>query len=171
MSAEQGSRRHARLDSPVGLLTVVADGGALTGLFFFDHVRMPDAAGFGVVVDPAGDFLIDAARQQLTEYFAGSRRSFELPLAPVGAPFRRAVWDLLTAIPYGETRSYGQLARTLGDPGLARAVGTANGANPLSIVVPCHRVVGSDGALTGYAGGLARKRLLLEHEQSGSTLF
>lgn len=171
MSAEQRTRRHARLDSPVGRLTVVADRDALTGIFFADHLRMPDAAGFGPMVDPTDDDLLDAARRQLTEYFAGSRRAFQLPLAPVGAPFRRAVWELLTAIPYGETRSYGQLALLLGDPGLARAVGTANGANPLSIVVPCHRVVGSDGTLTGYAGGLARKRLLLDLEQPGSTLF
>lgn len=171
MSAEPGDRRHAVLDSPVGPLTVVAGREGLTGVYFADHLRRPDAAGFGPAVDPVADELLDRAVRQFGEYFAGTRRAFDLPLAPVGAPFQRAVWDLLTGIPYGETRSYGALARRLGDVGLARAVGTANGANPLSVVVPCHRVVGSDGSLTGYAGGLARKRLLLDLERPGTTLF
>ncbi|GAA2005972.1 methylated-DNA--[protein]-cysteine S-methyltransferase [Nakamurella flavida] len=171
MSAESGDRRHAVLDSPVGPLTVVAGREGLTGVYFADHLRRPDTAGFGPAVDPVTDELLDRAARQLGEYFLGDRRAFDLPLAPAGAPFQRAVWDLLTGIPYGETRSYGALARRLGDVGLARAVGTANGANPLSVVVPCHRVVGSDGSLTGYAGGLARKRLLLDLERPGSTLF
>lgn len=171
MSAEPGDRRHTVLDSPVGPLTVVADREGLTAVYFADHLRRPDAAGFGPVVTPVADELLDRAARQLGEYFLGARRAFDLPLAPVGAPFQRAVWDLLIAIPYGETCSYGALARRLGDVGLARAVGTANAANPLSVVVPCHRVVGSDGSLTGYAGGLARKRLLLDLERPGSTLF
>ena len=96
---------------------------------------------------------------------------FDLALRPAGSPFERAVWELLGQIPYGETRSYGQLARQLGDPGLAQAIGAANGRNPLAIVVPCHRVIGADGSLVGYGGGLARKRFLLDLEQRGQRLF
>lgn len=177
MSAESGAvadpagRRHAVLDSPVGPLTVVAAADGLIGVYFEGHLRLPDAAGFGPRAESADDPTLTAAADQLAGYFAGTRTAFDLPLAPVGNPFQRRVWDLLRQIPYGQTRSYGQLARRLGDVGLARAVGSANGANPLSIVVPCHRVVGTDGTLTGYAGGVARKRLLLDLEQPGSTLF
>jgi methylated-DNA-[protein]-cysteine S-methyltransferase len=105
------------------------------------------------------------AKRQLSEYFAGERTVFTLPLAPHGDAFQLKVWELLRTIPYGQTRSYGQLARELGDPHLAQAVGYANGRNPISIVVPCHRVVGADGSLVGYAGGLERKRFLLELEE------
>ena len=104
------------------------------------------------------------AAQQLAQYFARDRTDFDLSLAPSGNPFQRKVWGLLAQIPYGSRRTYGQLAAALGDPGLARAVGAANGQNPLSIIVPCHRVVGSNGKLTGYAGGLERKAYLLELE-------
>jgi methylated-DNA-[protein]-cysteine S-methyltransferase len=148
-------------DSPVGELTLVGDGAALTAIYFPDHARRPGGQTFGFRDDEA----FDAARDQLAEYFAGARTTFDLPLAPRGNDFQRKVWRLLTTIPYGQTRSYGQLAAQLGDPGLARAVGAANGRNPISIVVPCHRVVGHDGALTGYAGGLARKAYLLELER------
>ncbi len=103
---------------------------------------------------------------QLDEYFAGDRREFDLPLVPLGSEFQRRVWDGLLEIPYGETISYGELAREIGRPAAARAVGMANGQNPISIVIPCHRVIGADGALTGYAGGVERKRLLLEHESA-----
>lgn len=152
---------HTVISSPLGKLTAVATDGYLTGLYFADQVRRPDPtrvgsqarAGFG------------ETKCQLGEYFAGERTQFDLPLAPAGEAFAQRVWTLLTQIPYGETRTYGDLARELGDPGLAQAVGAANGRNPLAVIVPCHRVIGADGSLTGYAGGLARKRLLLELEE------
>ncbi|UCM91090.1 methylated-DNA--[protein]-cysteine S-methyltransferase [Streptomyces marincola] len=152
---------HTVLDSPLGALTVVAADGALTGLYFEGHLRMPPAGSLGER-DERG---FEDARVQLAEYFAGRRTRFDLPLAPRGNAFQQRVWELLRGIPYGETRSYGALARELGDPGLAQAVGAANGRNPVSIVVPCHRVVGADGSLTGYAGGLDRKRFLLALEE------
>lgn len=152
---------HAIVDSPLGALTVVAEDGALVGLYFEGHRRMPDSSLFGPRVD-AG---FEETARQLGEYFAGERTRFDLELAPRGADFDQRVWRLLTEIPYGETRSYGDLARELGDVGLAQAVGAANGRNPLSVLVPCHRVVGADGSLIGYAGGLGRKRLLLELEE------
>ncbi len=159
------------VDSPIGELTLVGDGEALTALYFADHARRPGPDTFG----PRADGPFADAREQLAEYFAGERTAFDLPLAPRGNPFQRRVWQLLTAIPHGRTRTYGQLAAQLGDPGLARAVGAANGRNPISIVVPCHRVVGRDGSLTGYAGGLARKAYLLDLERPATagpdTLF
>ena len=153
--------RHTVVGSPVGPLTVVADGAALIGLYFDGHLRPPRLADPGPRVD--GGF--DAAVRQLGEYFAGTRREFDLELAPRGSAFEKKVWTLLTKIPYGETRTYGQLAAELGDPSGAQAVGNANGWNPISIVVPCHRVVGTSGGLTGYAGGLHRKRFLLSLEE------
>lgn len=111
--------------------------------------------------------ILHQAARQITEYFAGARRDFDLPLAPDGNPFQQRVWSLLRGIPYGQTRSYGELARHLGRPGAARAVGSANARNPLPIVVPCHRVIGADGTLTGYAGGLRLKAFLLELERRG----
>lgn len=152
---------HAVIDTPVGELTLVGDGSALSAVYFPDHARRPGVETFG----PRDDAAFADVRGQLAEYFAGDRTSFDLVLAPRGNDFQVRVWRLLTAIPYGQTRSYGQLAVQLGDPGLARAVGSANGRNPISIVVPCHRVVGHDGSLTGYAGGLERKAFLLELEQ------
>lgn len=152
---------HAVVDTPVGELAMVGDGRALSGLYFPDHARHPGVDTFG----PRDDGAFADAREQLAEYFAGTRTAFDLVLAPRGNDFQVRVWRLLTTIPYGRTRSYGQLAAQLGDPGLARAVGSANGRNPISIVVPCHRVVGHDGSLTGYAGGLERKAFLLELEQ------
>ncbi len=109
-------------------------------------------------------------RAQLEEYFAGERTSFDIPLAPEGAPFEREVWRALEEIPYGETVSYGEIARRVGQPTAARAVGTANGRNPIAVIVPCHRVIGADGSLTGYGGGLERKRLLLELERGQGRL-
>jgi methylated-DNA-[protein]-cysteine S-methyltransferase len=120
------------------------------------------------VRDDAG--FADVA-EQLGEYFAGERTAFDLPLRAEGNELQRAVWRLMAAIPYGETRSYGHLARALGDRSLAQAVGTACGRNPLPVVVPCHRVVGADGDLVGFGGGLARKRFLLDLEQRGQRLF
>jgi methylated-DNA-[protein]-cysteine S-methyltransferase len=156
---------HGVVQSPVGELTLVGHDDALSGVYFPEHVRRPDQDSFGLRDD---DAFADA-RRQLAEYFAGERRSFDLELAPRGNAFQRKVWAQLKQIPYGETRTYGQLAVTLGDPALARAVGAANGQNPLSIIVPCHRVVGSNGKLTGYAGGLARKAFLLDLETPAET--
>ena len=152
------------LESPVGELLVLGDGEALSGLYL-DGQRDFSAPGPGWVRD---DERLAPVAAQLREYFEGSRRGFELPLAPTrGSVFQRRVWGELEQIPYGETRTYGELASRLGLPNAARAVGHANGRNPISIVVPCHRVVGSTGALTGYGGGLERKRWLLEFEAAG----
>jgi methylated-DNA-[protein]-cysteine S-methyltransferase len=152
--------RHTTTDSPVGELTLVADGDALVGLYFEDHGRRPR-----LDLGPRSDEGFDAVIRQLREYFDGERRDFDLELAPRGSEFELRVWSLLTKIPHGETRTYGQLASELGEPGSAQAVGNANGWNPISIVVPCHRVVGASGSLTGYAGGLDRKRFLLSLEE------
>jgi methylated-DNA-[protein]-cysteine S-methyltransferase len=154
-------RTYGVVESPVGGLTVVAEGGELVGLYFEGHKRRPGVETFGVRREEG----FGAVREQLGEYFAGERREFELPIAPRGNEFQRRVWGLLTRIPYGETRSYGDLARELGDVSLSQAVGAANGLNPLSVIVPCHRVVAADGNLRGYAGGLVRKRYLLELEE------
>ena len=146
-------------DSPVGPLTLIADEHALTGLHFtgYDHGLGPGRR------DPEAPVLA-AAAAQLDEYFAAERRDFDLALDLAGTDFQRAVWDELVRIPYGETVSYGEIARRLGRPERVRAVGAANGRNPVAIVVPCHRVIGADGSLVGYGGGLDRKRTLLEHE-------
>jgi methylated-DNA-[protein]-cysteine S-methyltransferase len=158
----------ARFPSPVGELVLTASDTALKGVRFpLPRNRVTPEEERDWVEDdgrgPAGGVL-DRARRQLTEYFAGTRRSFDLPLAAAGSAFERSVWDLLRAIPYGATTSYGELARRLGDPHATRAVGAANGKNPIPIIVPCHRVVGARGELTGFGGGLDRKRWLLEHE-------
>ena len=146
--------------SPVGELALLGDGEALTGLYMTDHRHRPPL--------PPGarrdDAAFAGARRQLGEYFAGERTEFELPVRMEGTPFQRAVWRALLEIGYGETISYGELARRIGRPDASRAVGLANGRNPISIVVPCHRVIGSSGALTGYGGGLERKRFLLDLE-------
>ena len=151
---------HTIIDSPIGQLTLVGDGGALTGVFMPDHQPAPDPVCFGARDDAA---FADAVLQ-LGEYWAGERTAFELDLAPVGSAFQQGVWAALREIPFGETRTYGWIAARIGHPAAVRAVGLANGRNPLSIVVPCHRVVSSSGALTGYAGGVERKRFLLDHE-------
>ncbi len=172
-------RRHAFVDSPVGTLTLIATGGALSGLFMADQRRRPPASALGEVDPrhrPPAAALgegepppFPAVIDQLGAYFAGERTDFDLPLAAVGTPFQRAVWAALRRIPYGETVSYGQIARHIGRPGASRAVGLANGANPIGIIVPCHRVVGANGSLTGYGSGLERKRSLLELEQRLTT--
>lgn len=141
------------LDSPVGRLLIQAEDGAITLL---ERRTLPLA--------PPQTPLLCQAAQSLESYFAGRLRSFSLPLAPRGTPFQQAVWAQLLQIPYGETRSYGALARALGKPGAARAVGMANHCNPISILIPCHRVIGADGSLTGYGGGLDMKRYLLKLE-------
>ena len=155
-------RTHTVAGSPLGDLVVVAEDGSVTGLYFAHrHRGRPAQDAFGDRDDSG--FL--AVRQQLREYFAGDRRDFDLPLDARGDDFQRRVWQLVAAIPYGRTRSYGELATDLGDRALAQEVGAAVGANPLCLLVACHRVVGADGRLTGYAGGLDRKRFLLELEE------
>lgn len=156
------------ITSPVGPLRVEHDSVALTGLRFW---RETDPASAGTLREPAGsDVLGQRIVAQLDEYFRGDRREFDLPLAPSGTEFQRRVWTALTRVPFGETRSYGELAREVGAGGGARAVGQANARNPIPIVIPCHRVLAAGGAIGGYAGdwgegeGIARKRWLLRHE-------
>ncbi|WP_329144691.1 methylated-DNA--[protein]-cysteine S-methyltransferase [Streptomyces sp. NBC_01456] len=157
-------------DTPVGPLTLVAAGTALTGLYMTEQRHRPPQESFGAPADPgAPPFAVAIA--QLRAYFRGELTTFDLPLALRGTPFQRRVWAALCGIPYGETRSYGQLAEALGVPTAARAVGLANGRNPVGIIVPCHRVVGADGSLTGYGGGLDRKRRLLAFERTDEALF
>ena len=151
---------HMVMDSPLGELTLTGSDGALAGVYFAGQRNRPRPGRLG---HRAPAEFAEPVRQ-LGEYFAGQRTAFELDLDTRGDAFDQQVWALVAAIPYGQTRSYGQLARELGDPGLAQQVGVANARNRLCIVVPCHRVVGADGKLTGYAGGLARKRALLELE-------
>lgn len=146
------------LDSPLGQLLLVSDGEALVAIHF-PGFRNDGERG---EVDP----VLKQASAQLSEYFDGVRREFDLPLAPRGTDFQRAVWHALASIPFGELRSYRDIAREIGRPKAVRAVGAANGRNPLPIVVPCHRVIGSDGSLTGFAGGLEAKRTLLKLEGS-----
>jgi methylated-DNA-[protein]-cysteine S-methyltransferase len=157
-------------DTPVGPLTLVADDRALTGLYMTDQRHRPPLETFGPRTDP-GEPLYARAIAQLQAYFRGELTTFDLPLAPRGTPFQRRVWAALCDIPYGATRSYGQLAALLGAPSAARAVGLANGRNPVGIVIPCHRVIGANGSLTGYGGGLDRKRRLLAFERTDESLF
>jgi methylated-DNA-[protein]-cysteine S-methyltransferase len=151
---------HTTIESPIGELTLVAESGVLSGLYFPGHWYMPDPDVFGVRSERG----FELAQEQLAEYFAGERTGFELETTASGSEFRRRVWEQIDRIPYGGTTTYGEIASELGDPALAREVGAAVGRNPLSVIVPCHRVVGKDGKLTGYAGGLERKRFLLELE-------
>lgn len=156
-------RTYTVTDSPVGPLTLVAEDGALAGLYMTEQRHRPPQESFGER-DPAGRGF-GAVIEQLGAYFAGGLTTFDVPLALRGTPFRQRVWEALRAIPYGSVVSYGQLAAVLGQPAASRAVGLANGRNPVGIIVPCHRVVGADGSLTGYGGGLARKRQLLDFER------
>ena len=157
--------RHAVIDGPLGELTLVADGDALIGVYFRHHWYRPSTDTFGPRVDAGDDAVLAEARTQLDEFLAGDRARFDLPTKAHGDDLQRRIWDRLTAIPYGETVTYGDLAAELADGTTAQQVGTAVGRNPLSIVVPCHRVVGKDGKLTGYAGGLERKKFLLDLEE------
>jgi len=153
-------------DSPVGHLTLVASDAGVRAILWEaegEHVRVRFATA-GAVEQPDHPVLTDAVGQ-LGQYFAGERREFDLPLDTVGTEFQRSAWTALRTIPFGATVSYGEQARRLGNPKAVRAVGTANGRNPVSIVVPCHRVVGSDGSLTGFAAGLETKAWLLDHER------
>jgi methylated-DNA-[protein]-cysteine S-methyltransferase len=159
--------RYSFIDSPLGPLLVTADEIGLTQLYLptgrHAMTPTPDAT--------REDAAFDEARTQLGEYFAGSRTVFTLPLHASGSAFQRRVWAALMEIPFGETTSYGKIAKSLGVPDGARAVGLANGQNPISIIVPCHRVIGADGSLTGYGGGLPAKQWLLSHEAAHSGLF
>ncbi|MEU6849265.1 methylated-DNA--[protein]-cysteine S-methyltransferase [Actinacidiphila alni] len=157
---------HTVIDSPCGELTLVARGDALSHLYMTEHRHRPPFESFGPREDDRPVFT--AAKAQLDAYFAGELTEFDLPLSVSGTPFQQRVWAALRDIPYGETRSYGQLAAMLGNPTASRAVGLANGRNPVSIIVPCHRVIGAGGDLTGYGGGLSRKRLLLGLENGVS---
>jgi methylated-DNA-[protein]-cysteine S-methyltransferase len=153
---------HTVMDSPVGLLTFVAVDGALTGLYMDRQRYRPETETFG----DRDETLFAQAVEEMEEYFAGRRTEFHVRLAFVGTPFQQLVWGALRKIPFGQTVSYGQLADRLGRPNAARAVGLANGHNPIGIIVPCHRVVGAKGGLVGYGGGLERKRHLLDFERS-----
>lgn len=157
--------RHAVIDTRLGALTLVTDDDALTGVYFRHHWHRPAVDTFGPRVDADTDDLLANARRQLTAYLAGDRTEFDLPITLHGDERQHRVWKLLAAIPYGETVTYGELAAALADGTIAQEVGQAVGSNPLSIVIPCHRVVGRNGQLTGYAGGLARKQFLLELEE------
>lgn len=152
-------KRFVVVQSPVGDLTLTEENGALTGLYF-GRLSLEGEEGLTA--------LLERTSRQLEEYFAGKRKQFDLPLSLRGTEFQRQVWAALRDIPYGETRSYGQIAQAVGRPKAVRAVGMANHRNPISIIVPCHRVVGADGSLTGYGGGLENKKFLLALERGGS---
>jgi methylated-DNA-[protein]-cysteine S-methyltransferase len=149
------------MNSPVGTLTLAGKDGRLMHLRMVDQTYEPSRDGW----EP-DDAVFSEAVEQLEAYFAGDRTEFDLALDLVGTDFQRRVWQALLTIPYGETRSYGEIAKQIGAPGAFRAVGLANGHNPIGIIVPCHRVIGSNGSLTGYGGGIDRKRALLELERS-----
>ncbi|TCC45476.1 methylated-DNA--[protein]-cysteine S-methyltransferase [Kribbella pittospori] len=156
--------RHAIVSTRIGDLTLVASDNALAGVYFPHHWVKPTPETLGEQVEATDPLLSEAARQ-LDEYLTGERTSFDVPTVLRGDEFQRRVWSILEEIPYGATSSYGEIAERLGDRTLAQQVGKAVGQNPLSIVVPCHRVVGKNGALTGYAGGLKRKQFLLDLEE------
>lgn len=157
------------IESPVGKLKLVAsDKGLVAVLWQNDR---PGRVLLAELVEDAQHFILLKAERQLSEYFAGKRKEFSVPLDMRGTAFQKNVWEALLAIPFGETRSYGQLAKQLGNPNSTRAVGAANGRNPLPIIVPCHRVIGSTGKLTGFGGGVETKAQLLSLEQKDRTLF
>lgn len=166
LAPDPATRVCATMQSPIGELLLLGDGRALTAV----HMQ----SGPSAIVRPAEareDIrALSAAQEQLRAYFAGERRAFDLTLAPGGTLFQREVWAALLTIPYGQTASYGEIARRIGRPGAARAVGLANGRNPIAVIVPCHRVIGALGGLTGYGGGLDRKRWLLAHESRQARL-
>ena len=164
MTVRTPARTHAVLDSRLGPITVVGQDGALAGLYLHEQRHLPPADRLG----ERDDATLPALQEQLTAYLAGGLRTFDVALAPVGTPFQAEVWAALREVPYGTTTTYGALAAAVGRPSAVRAVGAANGRNPYCLVVPCHRVVGADGSLTGYAGGLDRKRFLLDLERGAA---
>lgn len=155
--------RHRRTVTPLGDYLIAAVDEDITGVWRQEQKHFPAAVRLGEQTVGA-DALLDAAEAQLAQYLAGERREFDLPLAPVGTPFQHSVWEQLSQIPYGVTTTYGTIARALGKPRAAQAVGAAVGSNPISIIVPCHRVLASNGSLTGYAGGMETKQALLRLE-------
>jgi methylated-DNA-[protein]-cysteine S-methyltransferase len=160
---------YTHYESSLGKLLMQSDGQVLTGLHFHDEKHVPRQEA-DWQLDPDLP-VFERTRTQLDEYFSGTRREFDVPIRPMGTEFQRRVWEVLLRIPYGVTTTYGAMARDLGQPTAMRAVGAANGRNPISIIVPCHRAIGADGTLTGYAGGLYRKRALLELESTTMPLF
>jgi methylated-DNA-[protein]-cysteine S-methyltransferase len=167
IAEEENTMRYTLIPSPLGDLLAVRDDDGITGLYL-PTGKNPQQPEDGWTRD---DAAFDDVRSQLGEYFAGERTEFDLPLHPRGTAFQKQVWQALLDIPYGQTATYGQTALSIGNPTASRAVGLANGQNPISIVVPCHRVIGADGSLTGYGGGLAAKQWLLAHEVAHSGLF
>lgn len=151
------------IDSPIGELLLTANETALTALALKGQKYFPEPTPNWQAAPNLA--ILDQTQTQLQDYFAGNRQTFDIPLAPQGTAFQKQVWQCLGEIPFGETRTYGQLAQTIAQPNAVRAVGAANGHNPISIIVPCHRVIASNGMLTGYAGGIDRKQWLLNHEQ------
>lgn len=158
--------RYRVIDSPIGMLTLAGRGPVLTNLRMVDQTYEPDRADWAL-----DDRAFPDAAEQLEAYFAGELFTFDLRLEFEGTPFQRRVWEALRSIPYGETRTYGEIALQIGSPTAFRAVGLANGHNPIAVIVPCHRVIGANGSLTGFGGGLERKRTLLELEKSNSNLM
>lgn len=152
--------------TPIGHLKLVASAAGLAAVLWENDP--PGRVRFGALAEDESHPVLCEAERQLAEYFAGKRQAFDLPLDAVGTEFQKRVWQALLAIPYGETRSYGQIAEQLGNPRAMRAVGAANGRNPLSIIAPCHRVIGARGDLTGFAGGVETKQFLLDHERRGA---
>ncbi|MFV0306299.1 MAG: methylated-DNA--[protein]-cysteine S-methyltransferase [Desertimonas sp.] len=174
LADDRGSAVHV-LDTPIGPLTIVVSDGAVRAVRFAradGTADLPDRGDDAVTagLDRPGDPVLAVAVAQLREYFAGDRRRFDLPLAPDGTEFQRRCWDALVTLPYGETISYRDQAARLGAPTAVRAVGAANGRNPIPVIVPCHRVIGSDGRLTGFGGGLPAKAWLLDHERRAAGL-
>ena len=155
--------RFSEISSPIGQLTLVASPRGLMAIYMEQHTK-PAGDRTQWIEDPTHPILIET-KEQLDSYFARTRREFELPLDLIGTPFQKSAWQALLKIPYGETRSYADQAILCGNPKAVRAIGTANGRNPISIIVPCHRVIGKDGSLTGYGGGIDRKRFLLESQK------
>ena len=154
------------ITTPVGPLRLLATERGVAGIYFEEHKNMPQRSATSCPEHP----VIQAIASQLQQYFEGERQNFETTLDPIGTDFQKQVWTALTEIPFGTTETYGELAARLGKPQASRAVGRANGLNPISIIVPCHRVVGASGKLTGYAGGLETKQWLLEHERAQGTI-
>lgn len=163
--SEDSARLHVLIDSPIGPLQLATSNVGISGIYMHDPSHPPRPEELGVELpSPTEHPLLNHCASELAQYFAGQRTSFSVPLDAHGSEFQHRVWNMLVSIPFGQSRSYGELAADLGDVKLTRAVGSANGRNPISIIVPCHRVIGADGSLTGYAGGLERKLFLLRLE-------
>jgi len=162
MDNSQEAKYIGYLSSPIGLLEIDSDGQYITSIQFLNDAEPKQ------IDEP--DELIQDCIKQLNEYFEGNRKEFDLPLRPAGTEFQCRVWDRISEIPFGMTSSYGLISKLLGNSKLTRAVGLANGANPIPIIIPCHRVIGSDGSLTGYAGGVDKKKWLLNHERQYSKI-